>query len=453
LLLVLIGIGAGLVYWKNTVGGFSQASFNSMSKEEVELLIKDLGKQNPMALKQLADDEELRKEQLTNLKELLALASEAQRQGKASVEPYRQEMKNIRALVVATSYDREINADKGPMPQFGYISEEQVNAFWSGEDQPKTWLTSLGLGKRNNDVEFQRFLDSKVTQMKETNPQMADREISEEETEQAKEYFAKVSIYENEFDLRAANGELDAEFVQKVGLQVKLQQAQFLARLYADDFAKKIEVTDEEVEKYIAENPQFDTTEKRQKAEEILRRAQGGDDFAELANEFSQDPGNEKLDGEKSGGLYKDVTKGRMVAPFEEAALALEPGQIAPNIVESDFGFHVIKLERKGEEKPEGDAEGEPVFTYDVRHILISTGYKDPEQPMGREMPIKAFVKQKLTEEKQKQALEQLIAVNNVSVPEDFEVPEVTEEQIKEMLEKQRPTMPGGHSPDDGHNH
>jgi len=51
----------------------------------------------------------------------------------------------------------------------------------------------------------------------------------------------------------------------------------------------------------------------------------------------------------RTGGLYQGRTEGRMVAPFRAAALALEPGQIAPELVETDFGFHIIKLERKGE--------------------------------------------------------------------------------------------------------
>ena len=54
-------------------------------------------------------------------------------------------------------------------------------------------------------------------------------------------------------------------------------------------------------------------------------------------------------------------------------------------------------IERKGEGK---DAAGQPAETYDVRHILFSTSYKDPADPEGREMPVKAYVRQKLQTEK-----------------------------------------------------
>jgi len=200
--------------------------------------------------------------------------------------------------------------------------------------------------------------------------------------------------------------------------------------------AEKVKVTDEDIAKYIAEHPELDTAPKRSKAEEVLNRAKAGEDFAALANEFSEDPGNtDPQTKEKKGGLYADTPKGRMVPAFEQAALASEPGQIYPDLVETDYGFHIIKLERKGQGK---DASGQPTETYDVRHILISTGYKDPSNPLGRDMPVKAYVRSKLEDEKEKKAVEDLVAANHVEVPDDFTIPEVSDEQLKEMMKKQQ---------------
>lgn len=440
--MVIVAIGGGLVVWKNKVGGghASAASFNSITKEEIELLLGDLAKQNPMALKRFEQDPEMKKEQLKNLKQLLAFASQSQKDGVANEPDNKQELENIRSEVAAVNYDKEINQDKGPMPPFGFISEDQVNAFW-GQGQPaeKGFFASLkdrvGLGEEDRELAFQKFLDSKLAIMKSGNPAMKDREITEEERTQARDFFAKIEIYEKEFNDKARSGELPKEFVEKVNLQVKLQQAQFLAQLYSKKLADKVKVSDEEVAQYIAEHPELNSGDKKAKAEEILARAKSGEDFAKLANEFSEDPGNKDAKGEGQGGIYKDVTKGRMVKPFEEAALALEPGQIAPNLVESDFGYHIIKLERKGEGK---DAAGQPTETYDVRHILFSTSYKDPADPEGRDMPIKAYVKNKLETEKEKKVLDEVIAANDVKVPEDFDVPQVSEEQIQEMMKKQQ---------------
>jgi parvulin-like peptidyl-prolyl isomerase len=441
LLLAILGIGAGLVVWKSKVGTHASGSFNSISKEEVEMLLADVAKVNPMVLKRFADDPEMKKQQLENLRQLLAFASQSQREGLTNEPNNRQELKNIRSEVIAVNYDREINKDKGPMPPFGFVTEDQINAFWGTGDQAPTgyWASfknKIGLGPQNNELEFQKFLDTKVALLKESNPQMKDREISEEEKNQAKEIFAKIEIYEKEYEDKVAAGELPKEFQDKVNLQVKLQQAQFLARLYSEKMAEKVKVTDEEIDKYIAEHPELDTSAKKTKAEEILNRAKAGEDFAALANEFSEDPGNmNPQTNEKNGGLYADTPKGRMVPAFEEAALALEPGQVAANLVETDYGYHIVKLEKKGESQ---DPSGQPTETYDVRHILISTGFKDPENPMGREMPVKQYVRTKLEEEKEKKVLDELVAANHVQVPEDFTVPEISDEQIQEMMKKQQ---------------
>jgi parvulin-like peptidyl-prolyl isomerase len=471
LVVAIVAIGFGLVVWKNKVGGSGHVSYNSITKAEIEMLIGDVAKTNPMMLKRLAEDPEMKKQQLDSLKQLLAFASQAQREGLASDASSQQELRSIRAEVIAVNYDREMNKDKGPMPAFGFITEEMITNFWeTAPSAPETGFFAkakhtLGLGGdvdlRDREQQFNDFLQAKIELMKKGNPEMADREISEDERKQARDIFAKVNIYQDEFLQKAAAGELDPTFIDKTNLQVKLQQVQFLGRLYSEKAAEKIKVTDEEIQKYIDENPELNPEAKRVKAQGILDRAKGGEDFAALANEYSEDPGNaDPASGEKQGGIYKDVPKGRMVAPFEAAALALEPGQVAPELVATDFGFHIVKLERKlGPSTAKKDdktaAPAEAGETYDVRHILISTGAKDPDNPMGREMPVKDFVRGKLEEEREKKLIENLVAQNNVSVPDDFDVPTVTDEQIEEMRRKQQPMpmpMPEG-GVDDGHGH
>ena len=414
LVAVILGIGVGLVFWKSKTSSHGAQSFNKITKEEMEVLLKDA---NPMLLKRLKEDETLKKQQVDNLKQLLALASQAQKEGLGNKPEFKQELENIKAEITAVNYDKEINKDKGPMPPFGFIDEARVTEYWNGGHEP----------------EFQKFIDTKIKLLKEGNPEMKDREISDEEMAQAKDFFAKIQIYNKEYNDKIASGELPKEFKDKVELQVKLQQASFLAQNYAKTLAEKSKVTDEEIDKYVAEHPELDPKAKRTQAEELLKRAQGGEDFAKLANEFSTDPGNKNPKGEMQGGLYKDVTKGKMMPEFEAAALALEPGKIAPNLVETPYGFHIIKLDRKGDTK---DQNGQVSQTYDVRHILISTGVKDPENPMAREMPVKDFVRAKLESEKEKAVLDDIVAKNQVEVAEDFVIPEVSEEQMQQMQQK-----------------
>jgi peptidyl-prolyl cis-trans isomerase D len=77
----------------------------------------------------------------------------------------------------------------------------------------------------------------------------------------------------------------------------------------------------------------------RAKIDALHARAKKGEDFAALATEHSQDEGTAK-----KGGDLGYNPKGRMVAPFDEAQFALAPQQIS-DVVESTFGFHVIKVE------------------------------------------------------------------------------------------------------------
>ncbi len=86
------------------------------------------------------------------------------------------------------------------------------------------------------------------------------------------------------------------------------------------------------------EEEEFDKAVK-EKAEDILGRINGGADFTALAAEYGTDGTKDE------GGDLGWFGRGVMVPEFEEAIFALEPGEI--NIVKTQFGYHVIKLEEK----------------------------------------------------------------------------------------------------------
>lgn len=79
----------------------------------------------------------------------------------------------------------------------------------------------------------------------------------------------------------------------------------------------------------------------RKKAEGVLAQIRQGKDFGELATKNSEDPGSAPQGGDL--GFFQ---RGQMVPSFEEAAFALEAGQVS-DVVESPFGYHIIKLEEK----------------------------------------------------------------------------------------------------------
>lgn len=78
----------------------------------------------------------------------------------------------------------------------------------------------------------------------------------------------------------------------------------------------------------------------REKAEKLRKDLTGGADFAVLAK------GNSTCPSSQQGGDLGYFGKGQMVPPFEKAAFALKPGEIS-DVVETQFGYHLIKLTDK----------------------------------------------------------------------------------------------------------
>jgi peptidyl-prolyl cis-trans isomerase C len=92
---------------------------------------------------------------------------------------------------------------------------------------------------------------------------------------------------------------------------------------------------------------------KRKEAEGVLAQLKGGADFAALAAEHSDCPSSSK------GGDLGYFRRGQMVPPFEEVAFALEPGEMS-GIVETRFGYHIIKVAERAEPQTVPFEEAKP---------------------------------------------------------------------------------------------
>lgn len=91
-------------------------------------------------------------------------------------------------------------------------------------------------------------------------------------------------------------------------------------------------------------------TEAEKEASELFEKVKAGEDFAELAKEHSEDPGSAQ-----KGGDLGFIKKGDMLESFEEAVFSeeLEKGEVYPELVESSFGYHIIKKTDEKEENGE----------------------------------------------------------------------------------------------------
>ena len=106
----------------------------------------------------------------------------------------------------------------------------------------------------------------------------------------------------------------------------------------------------------------------REEAQALLERIQAGEDFEELARAHSDDPGSAPLGGDL--GWFR---RGRMVREFEDAAFSLLEGEVS-DLVRTDFGFHIIRVERSraGERQ--------------ARHILITPEKTPADVARAREL-------------------------------------------------------------------
>lgn len=154
----------------------------------------------------------------------------------------------------------------------------------------------------------------------------------------------------------------EENFLKEFGLTKeeikKSVEKEAIAAKYIDEESK---VTDKEVEEYFNKNKKdlneikashiliknidengkklddAKIKENKKLAESILKKALEGENFEELAKKYSEDG------SAQSGGDLGFFSKGAMVAEFEKAAFGLNKGEIYPKLVETQFGYHIIK--------------------------------------------------------------------------------------------------------------
>ncbi len=112
----------------------------------------------------------------------------------------------------------------------------------------------------------------------------------------------------------------------------------------------------------------------KKQAEKVLEKAKSGENFEELAKEYSQDPGSRE-----EGGDLGFVKKGIFVPEFDKVLFegGLKDGEIYPDLVETQYGWHIIKkieerMSEPEEEKEQSSSEGNGGLEVHARHILFS---------------------------------------------------------------------------------
>lgn len=189
-----------------------------------------------------------------------------------------------------------------------------------------------------------------------------------------------VDYYQGIVNFRKVLAENDTYFNEVI----KDMKAVFCANKLQNKLFKDVAASEDELKKYYEDNKQkflqpetvsakhililttddkgesLDAAKKeeaKKKAEDILSKIKSGEDFDKLMNENSQDTG---LKTNPDGYTF---TKGEMVKEFEEAAFKMKVGEVS-ELVQTQYGYHIIKLEAKNPEKQ---------YTYDEVKSDIKT--------------------------------------------------------------------------------
>jgi peptidyl-prolyl cis-trans isomerase C len=371
--LMLAFVGAAFLFIQRSSS--KPVSYN-LSKHDMEVIFQEMVP--PPQQAQMASSPDEKKKLLDEVRKLLSVAAFAESEGYAQRPEVQAQLALQGDLGLNDAYRKKYPDTK--------ISDDDINAYYQAHPN-----------------EFDNFLQA--------NPQFQQRAQGAQRDQFKKQYGEFKVVAE-----RARNEKLDQD--EKVRLEMLIKRSDVLNNAYLSDLDKNADklVSDKEVEQYYGEHqsefeevrvrhilistqPPQPTSpdaakkgeqpkapskeEARKKAEEVLAKARKGEDFAALVKQYSDDPGSKDKGGEYT------FSHGQMVAEFEQAAFNLKPGEIS--LVETQFGFHIIKLE----ERHPGAGAGDPK----IRQQIVA----------------------KLKREKIEARVDEIAKNSKVSVPDDFD--------------------------------
>lgn len=173
--------------------------------------------------------------------------------------------------------------------------------------------------------------------MKANKLEIADKEVNDAFLNSVKQFGGQ-----EQFDKMLDDYNMDVEkFKETVKKDLMYQK-------HKEWFTKEHPVTDEEINQYYEDNKDefakrdasHILVEDEKTAKEIKEKLDSGQDFAELAKEYSKDSANAE-----NGGNLGTFSKGQMVKEFEDAVFKLKEGEISEP-VKTQFGYHIIKLNK-----------------------------------------------------------------------------------------------------------
>jgi parvulin-like peptidyl-prolyl isomerase len=332
---------------------------------------------SPQELAQVGTTDEQHKNYAEGMKRLLAVAQQATAEGFDRKDPNMADnMKLQNDIMLAQEYQ-------------AWAQRNNKTAAVT-DDENKNY-------EKAHPGEFDKFFE----QLQKNNPRFA--QAPPEQKESIRKQYNELMVLVQ----RAKDQKLDSD--PGVQLKLRVTKAEAIVQPYIQELQTKLTVPPDQVQKYYDEHraefeqvkarhilistgsvkgedgqsKPVDKEAARKKAEDLLKQVKAGKDFITLAKENTDEP-----QGKTNGGDLGYFSKGKMVPQFEDAAFALQPGQIS-DIVESPFGFHIIKVE---------DRKPAPI--------------EDVKQEIEEKLKVEVF----------KKKIDEIVAKSHIKVAENFKV-------------------------------
>ncbi|MEQ1763181.1 MAG: peptidylprolyl isomerase [Pyrinomonadaceae bacterium] len=370
-----------------------------MSEEQVVILLKNQELVEPSKTLSVVETPETRKSFLKGLREYLALAARARREGIFE----RSEVKRVLNFKVdsllSSLYLNRLDNQKG-------------DYFELPKDQIETYLVDASnLGEFDADMQAIREIQRSVAKST-GNPLPTSIAAEGEGIAKTRESWAKSKIL-------SSMARSDAEFMNDPAVQLRLKvlEAGTLATNYLNaHYAERILPSEVEVAEYLKQHPELEPKRKRELAERVLERVEASEDFAALAKEFSEDRTNKSL-----GGVYEGVLPNFLWPEVEKIALSMRPGDVFPQLIESKDGWHILGLISRNTKK---DDSGTSVPVLAVRHILLQKKFADPSSTNPDIPPPflspREIAEAQLTKSKRQAFVDSIVSAESIQLPEDF---------------------------------
>jgi len=378
-------------------------TLRQLTKEDLVLLVKSQASYDSEKASNIVRSEESRKAFIKGLREYLALAARARREGITEDNDARLNLQIKENALLADLY---LHKQKKENSAFK-ISEDQIKAFWGNSENQRQFKAEM-VALYNVQDAAAELIGS--TLGKQPEPQG-------EGLQKARHDWAKARLLSDMARADSAFMGLHEVQLRLQVLEVGVLSAAYMVKYWKD----RIKATDSEIAAYLKAHSEWDLTKKRQKAEQVLRRALAGEDFVSLAKEFSEDRATRDKGGfydsyEMGVGLWKEV---------EDAAMKLQPGQIAGKLVETKDGWHVVQLVDRNVVKRD---DGTDAVYLSIRHVLLQRRFEDPTvnravSPLPP--PFKTpeeIAKAAIEKEKRQRFVDEIVRAENISLPDDIEV-------------------------------